>query len=165
MKKRQSRIAEAALGRPYEDLTNRERKVIDALAEGGPVAANTNREFDSRLTFGERLADQVARFGGSWPFILIFSGILVVWVIVNSLVLTRIDAAFDPYPYILLNLVLSTLAAFQAPIVMMAQNRQAAKDRLEAGNAFEVALKTELAIADLHRKLDQLIAGNEDDVG
>lgn len=156
MKDYLTNLARALLGRPYETLSAREQKVIESLADGEPVAENVNRQFEEQLTFGQRLADSVARFGGSWTFIILFSSILAVWIVLNSLVLARSDEAFDPYPYILLNLVLSTLAAVQAPVVMMSQNRQAAKDRLEAGNAFEVALKTELAIQQLHEKVDRL---------
>lgn len=156
MKDYLANLARALLGKPFDRLTEREQKVIASLADGEPVATNVNRQFDDQLTFGERLADSVAKFGGSWTFIITFSSILVGWIVINSVVLSRADAAFDPYPYILLNLVLSSLAAFQAPVVMMSQNRQAAKDRLEAGNAFEVALKTELAIQQLHEKIDQL---------
>ena len=160
MKDYLANLARALLGRSFETLTPREQKVIESLADGEPVAANVNRQFEEQLTFGQRLADNVAKFGGSWTFIITFSAVLAGWVIVNSVILARADAEFDPYPYILLNLVLSTLAAFQAPVVMMSQNRQATKDRLEAGNAFEVALKSELAIQQLHEKLDQLIASD-----
>ena len=156
MKDYLANLARALLGKPFETLTAREQKVIESLADGEPVAANINHQFEEQLTFGQRLADHVARFGGSWTFIITFSTILATWIIVNSVILARADSAFDPYPYILLNLVLSTVAAFQAPVVMMSQNRQAAKDRLEAGNAFEVALKSELAIQQIHEKLDHL---------
>ena len=163
MKEYLANLARALLGKPFESLTAREQKVIESLADGEPVAENVNRQFEEQLTFGQRLADNVAKFGGSWTFIITFSAILAGWVILNSVILSRADAAFDPYPYILLNLVLSTLAAFQAPVVMMSQNRQAAKDRLEAGNAFEVALKSELAIQQLHEKLDELLSSGADD--
>ena len=156
MKDYLTNLANALLGRPYEQLTPREQSVIEAIAENEPVAVNVNKAFDQQLSFGERLADGVARFGGSWTFIIFFGSFLTIWMIINSYVLVDTNEAFDPYPYILLNLVLSTLSAIQAPILMMSQNRQAAKDRLEAGHAFEVALKTELAIQQLHEKVDRL---------
>ncbi len=120
------------------------------------VSRNTNHEFDQSLTFGQRLSDQVAAFGGSWPFIIIFGVILLSWIILNSFILAREHAAFDPYPYILLNLVLSMLAAIQAPIIMMSQNRHAAKDRLDASHDYEVNLKAEVEILALHEKIDRL---------
>ena len=116
---------------------------------------NVNDLADERMTFGERVADMVARFGGSWPFIVSFFGFLVAWAVVNSLLLAR---PADPYPYIFLNLLLSCLAALQAPVIMMSQNRQAAKDRLQADQDFRVNVKAEFAIQQLHRKLDELRA-------
>jgi uncharacterized membrane protein len=139
-----------------ETLSHHEHALVRRLVRGGYVARNTNHEFDARLTIGQRLADRVAAFGGSWTFIILFATILLGWIGLNSLVLARRDDAFDPYPYILLNLVLSMLAAIQAPIIMMSQNRQAAKDRLDAAHDYEVNLKAELEIAELHAKLDHL---------
>ena len=156
MKDYLTNLARALLGKSLDELTVRERNVIESLADGDPVSINVNREFDDQLTFGQRLADKVAKFGGSWTFIITFGVILVTWMTMNAFVLVRSGNDFDPYPFILLNLVLSTIAALQAPVVMMSQNRQAVKDRLEAGNAFEVALKTELAIQQLHEKIDSL---------
>ena len=156
MKDYLTNLARALLGKTFDELTVRERNVIESLADGGPVSINVNRAFEDQLTFGQRLADKVAKFGGSWTFIITFGVILLTWMTLNSFFLIRSGNDFDPYPYILLNLVLSTIAALQAPVVMMSQNRQAAKDRLEAGNAFEVALKTELAIQQLHKKIDAL---------
>lgn len=149
-------LAERSLGRAYESLTDREKHVLAQIHERRPISTNTNREFDETATFGERVADRVAAFGGSWTFILLFGGVLVVWVILNSVVLLRAGEAFDPYPYILLNLVLSMLAALQAPVIMMSQNRQAAKDRLDAAHDYEVNLKSEIEIRHLHDKLDCL---------
>jgi len=106
------------------------------------------------MTFGERVADKVAQFGGSWGFIGLFGGILLAWMAVNTFVL--VDRPFDPYPFILLNLVLSTLAALQAPVIMMSQNRQAAKDRMHAQQDYEINLMAEIEIRDLHDKLDSL---------
>jgi uncharacterized membrane protein len=139
-----------------ETFTKHERAIIHRLMEGKHVARNTNKEFDEQLTFGQRLADQVARFGGSWTFISLFMLILLAWVVLNSVILARFRDAFDPYPYILLNLFLSMLASIQAPIIMMSQNRQAAKDRLDAAHDYEVNLKAEMEIEALHQKLDEL---------
>jgi uncharacterized membrane protein len=139
-----------------ETLTKQERDFIHRLMERRHVARNTNKEFDDQLTFGQRVADKVATFGGSWTFIIIFASILVTWVILNSIVLAKYKDSFDPYPYILLNLFLSMIAAIQAPIIMMSQNRQATKDRLDAAHDYEVNLKAEIEIANLHEKLDEL---------
>ncbi len=117
------------------------------------VTRNLNEEEEERLTFGERIADKVAAFGGSWTFIIVFGFVLLLWMGVNIYMATH---AFDPYPFILLNLVLSTLAALQAPVIMMSQNRQAAKDRLKADLDYEVNLKAELEVAQLHNKVDRL---------
>ena len=137
-------------------LTELEEKVIRHLAERRHISRNINREFDEKLTFGQRLADRVAVFGGSWTFILIFCFILLVWIGLNSLILLHRGGAFDPYPYILLNLMLSMIAALQAPVIMMSQNRQTEKDRLDAAHDYEVNLKAELEIMSLHKKLDSL---------
>jgi uncharacterized membrane protein len=141
------------LGRSPETLTVREKSVLKRLAERQTIAQDINESFDEKRTTGQRLADKVAEFGGSWTFIIVFGVILAVWVAFNSLLATR---AFDPYPYIFLNLVLSMLAAVQAPIIMMSQNRQAAKDRLDASHDYEVNLKAEIEIMALHEKFDQL---------
>ncbi len=118
------------------------------------VARNLNVEEEEMLTFGQRIADRVATFGGSWTFIIIFGVVLIGWTLVNTLALA--ERAFDPYPYILLNLVLSMLAAIQAPVIMMSQNRQASKDRLKADLDYEVNLKAELEVAQLHSKVDRI---------
>ena len=107
---------------------------------------------EKAMTFGERLSDNVARFGGSWRFIIIFMAVLWIWIIVNSLILG--SKAFDPYPYILMNLILSCIAAIQAPIIMMSQNRKEEKDRQRAENDYMVNLKSEIEIRNLHRKMD-----------
>ena len=138
------------------DLTKREQEVIRHILQRSHVSRNTNKEFDEQLTFGQRLADRVATFGGSWTFISIFGAILLIWIVLNSFVLARFNSSFDPYPYILLNLFLSMMASVQAPIIMMSQNRQAAKDRLDAAHDYEINLKAELEIASLHAKMDEL---------
>ena len=109
------------------------------------------------MTFGQRLADKVAAFGGSWTFISIFGAVMIIWVLLNSYILIRYGSkSFDPYPYILLNLFLSMLAAIQAPVILMSQNRQAFKDRMGAEHDYEVNLKAELEIMALNEKLDLL---------
>ena len=118
------------------------------------VSRNVNVEEEERLTFAERIADKVASFGGSWTFIIIFALIMLVWVTINTVAL--FSHHFDPYPYILLNLFLSMIAAIQAPVIMMSQNRQAAKDRLKADLDFQVNFKAELEVAQLHHKIDHI---------
>jgi CRP/FNR family cyclic AMP-dependent transcriptional regulator len=128
-------------------------RATDELLRAG-VTRNLNEEEDEQMTFGERIADRVASFGGSWTFIMIFAAILLVWIILNSVVLLR--KSFDPFPYILLNLFLSMTAAVQAPVIMMSQNRQSIKDRMRADLDYQINLKSELEVAELHRKLDHL---------
>jgi uncharacterized membrane protein len=139
-------------------LPERDRRVIARIARRLQTR-NLNQEFEERLTFGQRLADRVAVIGGSWTFIAGFGVFLVVWTLINTIVLAR--HAFDPFPFIFLNLMLSMLAALQAPIIMMSQNRQAAKDRMAAALDYEVNLKAELSIAELHIKLGRLQAALE----
>ena len=119
------------------------------------ISRNINKEFESSLTLGERLADGLANFGGSWTFIGIFMAMMVIWMGINSFAL--IEKPFDPFPFILLNLVLSCLAALQAPVIMMSQNRQEAKDRLRAEHDFEINLKAEIEIRKLHERMDHLL--------
>jgi uncharacterized membrane protein len=118
------------------------------------VSRNLNLEEEDRLTFGERIADRVATFGGSWTFIGSFGLIMLVWVLLNTVLLA--SHPFDVYPFILLNLFLSMLAALQAPVIMMSQNRQASKDRLKADLDYQINLKAELEIAQLHNKVDRM---------
>ncbi|MFN3652718.1 MAG: DUF1003 domain-containing protein [Armatimonadota bacterium] len=138
------------------ELTALEAQVLSSLREDETLARDINREFDRDLTVGERIADRVAEFGGSWRFILSFGAFLAVWILVNSTLL--VVRPWDPYPFILLNLLLSCLAALQAPIIMMSQNRLEAKDRLRAENDYRVNLKAELEIRSLHAKLDLLLS-------
>jgi uncharacterized membrane protein len=142
-----------------DTLPERERRVVKHFIERASVSRNTNREFEDDRTTGQRVADRVAAFGGSWTFIIIFAVVLLSWVALNSYVLARRGDAFDPFPYILLNLFLSMLAAIQAPVIMMSQNRQAAKDRLDAAHDYEVNLKAELEILSLHEKMDEFREG------
>ena len=159
MMKRPDDVAEKLLGMPYESLDELTKKVARHIVGRKHIARNTAKEFAAKTTLGQRAADAVATFGGSWTFISLFAVILVIWVGLNSFILVNLGKAFDPYPYILLNLVLSMLAAIQAPIILMSQNRQEEKDRLNAEHDYEVNLKAELEIMLLHDKLDLLREG------
>jgi uncharacterized membrane protein len=138
----------------YSKISDMEKAIATQVARRGRVSRLVHQEYEAQLTLGQRIADRVARFGGSWPFIGLFGLVLVAWMAVNSFLLAR--RPFDPYPYILLNLVLSTLAALQAPVIMMSQNRQAEKDRLQAQQEYQINLMAEIEIRDLHDKLDGL---------
>src|SRR2546422_9993521 len=138
----------------YQKMSDIEQSLVTKIARRGRVTKLVNTEFEAHMTFGQHLADRVAHFGGSWPFIFIFSAVLLGWMALNSWVLAR--HSFDPYPYILLNLVLSALAAIQAPVIMMSQNRQAEKDRLQSRQDYEINLMAEFRIRGLHDKLDSL---------
>jgi uncharacterized membrane protein len=137
------------------ELTKLEQDVVQSLADHETLAENIEAEFTGHRTFGERLSDHLASFGGSWTFILIFMGTLSAWMAFNVVAIGR--EQFDPYPFILLNLVLSCLAALQAPIIMMSQKRQEAKDRLRSENDYRVNLKAELEIRHLHEKIDHIL--------
>lgn len=121
-----------------------------------PVTRNILDVSESHATLGQRLADHIAVFGGSWTFILLFLAFLLAWAVLNTEILGPRNQAFDPYPYIFLNLFLSMLAALQAPVIMMSQNRQSERDRLHAANDYAVNLKAEIEIRELHEKLDAL---------
>lgn len=140
----------------FERLSELEPHILEHIRRRTPISRDIILEFEDKRTFGERLADRIAKFGGSWTFIIIFGCVLAAWVILNSIILASRGDTFDPYPYILLNLFLSMLAALQAPVIMMSQNRQSAKDRLDAAHDYEVNLKAELEIVSLHQKLDEL---------
>ena len=148
--------AERLFRTKYEKLTELERHVAHHITKRTPISTNVVQDFSEQMTFGQRMADKVASFGGSWLFISIFMSVMVIWILLNSLILLKFNSSFDPYPYILLNLVLSMLAAIQAPIILMSQNRQAYKDRLSAEHDYEVNLKAELEIIALHEKIDFL---------
>ncbi|MCA9028616.1 MAG: DUF1003 domain-containing protein [Planctomycetaceae bacterium] len=150
-----SEYIEDTLEQERGELSELERRVVESLREHELLSANVNQEFDQQITLGERVADHVASFGGSWTFILLFTAVLTIWVAINSVAV--MFRPFDPYPYILLNLVLSCLAAIQAPVIMMSQNRQEAKDRLRSEHDYRVNLKAELEIRHLHSKLDLLL--------
>jgi uncharacterized membrane protein len=138
------------------ELSALDKEVVDSLREQETLSKDVNAEFERRLTFGERAADRVADFGGSWRFLIIFGAVLAVWVGVNSVAL--LWRPFDHYPYILLNLILSCLAAAQAPIIMMSQNRQEAKDRMRSEHDYKINLRAELEIRHLHAKIDELMS-------
>ena len=137
-------------------LSEREQRVIVHIAKRLHVAQNVNSVLGGAADVWERLADRVAQLGGSWAFITIFTGLLIAWVVANTVVLGRFDGSFDPYPYIFLNLILSMVAALQAPVILMSQNRQAARDRLAASLDYEINLKAEVEIMALHDKLDRI---------
>ena len=146
----------ARLEQERGELSVVEAEVARRAGEHIAIAENLEREFARRATRGQRVADAVAAVGGSWPFVISFLAVLAVWVAINVALAAR---AFDPYPFILLNLVLSCLAALQAPIIMMSQNRLSARDRMEADLDFRTNLKAELEIASLHEKIDHLLHG------
>ncbi len=137
------------------ELSTLELEVLESFKTHEILTENLNKEFESKLTFGQKLADTIAKFGGSWKFISLFGFIIIVWMAFNTIRL--LDKPFDPYPFILLNLFLSCLAAIQAPIIMMSQNRQAAKERMRTDNEYTTNLKAELEIRQLHAKIDQLM--------
>jgi uncharacterized membrane protein len=132
-----------------------EEEVVKSIHESELLSRNSNISYSEKITAGARISDQVAKFGGSWKFIITFFVILLLWITLNSIFLFRKN--FDPYPFILLNLILSCIAAIQAPIIMMSQNRQEAKDRIRSENDYKVNLKAEIEIRTLHEKIDHLL--------
>jgi uncharacterized membrane protein len=137
------------------ELSDLDKEVVESLSAGETIATNTEEEYAEDVSFGGKVSDALAKFGGSWTFIILFIVIIIVWMAINAAVFG--GGNFDPFPFILLNLVLSCLAAFQAPIILMSQNRQEVKDRLRADNDYQVNLKAELEIRHLHEKMDHLI--------
>jgi uncharacterized membrane protein len=150
-------LALELLGKTSDALSNAERRVLERIHKRETISQDIGVVHDENATFGERLSDHVAAVGGSWGFIIAFGVVLFGWMILNSQILDRMGAAFDPYPFIFLNLMLSTLAAIQAPIIMMSQNRQAGKDRTAASHDYEVNLRAELEILRLHEKVNHII--------
>ncbi|MGB0934859.1 MAG: DUF1003 domain-containing protein [Alphaproteobacteria bacterium] len=136
-------------------LSKLEAEVVESFKSQEILSDNTNEAYEGGLTLGERVADRVSAFGGSWMFIISFFCVLIGWMFLNSFVLAQDQ--FDPYPYILLNLVLSCLAAIQAPIIMMSQNRRSERDRIQAENDYKVNLKAELQIRHLNAKIDKIL--------
>ena len=137
------------------ELSTLDNEVLDSLKNQDTISENVSAEYQSKLTFGEKLSDKISAFGGSWKFINLFLIVLLAWILLNSFIL--ISHKFDPYPYILLNLVLSCVAALQAPVIMMSQNRQEARDRMRSENDYKINLKSELEIRQLHLKMDHLL--------
>lgn len=151
---RQRYIADS-IKEEVDSLTELEQDVIDSFNKNEITAADTDEDFTQNLTFGQKIADRVAAFGGSWRFIIVFFTLLLIWIIIN--IAHLFTQPFDPYPFILLNLILSCLAAVQAPVIMMSQNRLEAKDRQRSKQDYRVNLKAELEIRTLHEKLDHLM--------
>jgi uncharacterized membrane protein len=139
------------------ELSALDQEVVESLQAHEILSSDISKQFEKKLTFGERLSDRIAAFGGSWTFIIFFSAVLLLWIVLNSFVL--LTRAFDPYPYILMNLVLSALAALQAPVIMMSQNRSEDRDRARGENDYKINLKAELEIRHLHEKIDHLLRG------
>jgi uncharacterized membrane protein len=146
---------EAVLQEGIGEISALEQSVVERISRHETLATNVDAELDRTLTFGQRLSDQVASFGGSWRFLILFAAFMVAWMGLNTWLLA--SGAFDPYPYILLNLSLSCLAAVQAPVILMSQNRQETRDRRRAKNDYLINLKAELEIRLLHEKLDHLL--------
>ena len=146
----------AIIGKPLEAMDARTQRVARHVAQRRHISRAPGHADELPATLGQRAADRVAAFGGSWTFVGLFVVAMVAWVALNAVLLARQGQTFDPYPFILLNLFLSMLAAIQAPVILMAQNRQAERDRASAGHDYEVNLKAELEIMLLHDKLDQL---------
>ena len=150
------RYVESLLEDERGEISSLERDVIDSLQQGSLITQNPQELVSDRITFGERMADHLASFGGSWTFIILFAVVLLGWMALN--VTAMLFRTFDPYPFILLNLVLSCLAALQAPVIMMSQKRQEVKDRIRAENDYKINLKAELEIRQLHEKIDHQLA-------
>ncbi len=155
-------LSQRLLGKRPGELDDAQRRVLAGIEAGTTVSRDAANLADERATVGERLSDRVAAVGGSWGFIIAFTAVLLGWMLLNSGILTYFGRAFDPYPYILLNLLLSTVAAIQAPIIMMSQNRQSAKDRLAASLDYETNLRAELDILRVHHKIDHLVLARLD---
>ncbi|MGD0822653.1 MAG: DUF1003 domain-containing protein [Desulfomonilia bacterium] len=149
-------LSKKLMNKEYDTLSLQQQHVIRHISRREHISKDVRKEHEEQYTFGQRMADKVASFGGSWPFILLFFFIMALWIALNSYLLIQWKKQFDPYPYILLNLVLSMMAGIQAPIIMMSQNRQTQRDRLDAAHDYEVNLKAELEIMALHGKMDQL---------
>jgi uncharacterized membrane protein len=145
--------AKRFVNQEIRNLTQNEREIIERFINRKKVARNVEQEFEEQLTFSERLADRFATLMGSWRFIIVPSLLLALWVILN---LAAYVQHWDPYPFILLNLALSFQAAYAAPIIMMSQNRLAEKDRLQSKNDYEVNLKAEMEIMQLHEKFNDM---------
>jgi uncharacterized membrane protein len=155
LNKLRGRYVEKILEEEKGQLTSFDKEVLESIINKDLLSKNVNQDFDEKLTLGERLSDNIAQFGGSWTFISLFGFFLIVWMIINVVVITV--HPFDPYPFILLNLILSCIAAIQAPIIMMSQNRQEDKDRKRATHDYQVNLKAEIEIRQINDKIDHLM--------
>ena len=149
------------LNKKIGNLTEVEKQVIQSVSKNTMISTEVEED-EQEITFGQKLADKVAEFGGSWGFIIFFMSFLVVWILLNVFWLS--NHGFDPYPFILLNLILSCIAAIQAPVIMMSQNRQEEKDRERAKKDYKINLKSELEIRELHEKIDHLIIHYQQDL-
>lgn len=146
---------EGIINKENKELSSLEHEVVESITHNQILSDNIGPDLNDSLTFGQRVADSIAEFGGSWTFILSFFSFLIIWMLINIVLLT--GSPFDPYPFILLNLILSCLAAIQAPIIMMSQNRRDQKDRIRNEYEYKINLKAELEIKLLHEKLDHLM--------
>jgi uncharacterized membrane protein len=153
-----NKYIESSLRNDVGTLSQLEKEVIEALHKNETIANDVDQAVEEKLTYGQRLADLIAEFGGSWTFIISFFMVLFAWIGINLYLFTK---PFDPYPFILLNLILSCLAALQAPVIMMSQNRQEEKDRERSKHDYQVNLKAELEIRMLHEKMDHLILNQQ----
>ncbi|MBI5025989.1 MAG: DUF1003 domain-containing protein [Nitrospirae bacterium] len=153
------RYIENTLKEEFGSLTNLEHEVLESVKKGELIAENIDETFNQKMTFGQRLADKIGNFGGSWSFISLFMIFLFAWISINVYVL--VQKPFDPYPFIFLNLILSCLAAMQAPVIMMSQNRLEEKDRERSKHDYKVNLKAELEIRMLNEKVDHLILNQQ----
>ena len=147
---------ESIISREIGETRNLEKEFVRSIKRHELISENIDEKYEAGTSFGDKLSDRMANFGGSWKFIILFTVILILWIGINSMAL--ISKHFDPYPYILLNLILSCLAAIQAPVIMMSQNRQEAKDRMRSKHDYKINLKAELEIRLLNEKIDFLLA-------
>ncbi|MDX8491036.1 DUF1003 domain-containing protein [Mesorhizobium sp. VK22B] len=151
------RYMEELLQQEHGEFSELDRQVVESIARQDTISENSEEEFEEHRSFADRVSDSMAEFGGSWWFLISFAAVLLIWIGLN-LAEGAVGGAFDPYPFILLNLMLSCIAAIQAPVIMMSQKRQEAKDRLRSFNDYRVNLKAELEVRHLHEKLDYLIS-------
>ena len=149
-------VAQKHFNADLDALPECDRRVVQCFIDRQHISEDTNQKFEQNATFGQRLTDKVATFGGSWLFIIIYVFVLLAWVLLNSVILAHYHNSFDPYPYILLNIFLSMFAAVQSPVIIMLQNRKSVKDRMDAEQNYEVNLKAEMEILSLHEKMDEL---------
>ncbi|MDX8502869.1 DUF1003 domain-containing protein [Mesorhizobium sp. VK4C] len=150
------RYMEELLQQEHGEFSELDRQVVESIARQDTISENSEEEFEEHRSFADRVSDSMAEFGGSWWFLISFAAVLLIWIGIN--LAEGATGAFDPYPFILLNLMLSCIAAIQAPVIMMSQKRQEAKDRLRSFNDYRVNLKAELEVRHLHEKLDYLIS-------